>query len=192
MNKLGNFCNPFKWLKVLFLLPLLFSRFKNGQNRFVVTIIGFRIYFLSYSATDMGGEGRRSLVNIRISLKDSNDNPPVFESKEYSANIDENEAAFQPELIVKATDLDATSKLRYAIVEGNLNDLFKIDPKTGEVSVSSEKGLRLDNIPTDQINLSVEVTDGENTDYTTVSVSVKDVNDRSVFFLTCFNVFTLS
>ena len=140
----------------------------------------------------MGGEGRRSLVNIRISLKDSNDNPPVFESKEYSANIDENEAAFQPELIVKATDLDATSKLRYAIVEGNLNDLFKIDPKTGEVSVSSEKGLRLDNIPTDQINLSVEVTDGENTDYTTVSVSVKDVNDRSVFFLTCFNVFTLS
>ena len=192
MNKLGNFCNPFKWLKVLFLLPLLFSCFKNGQNRFVVTIIGFRIYFLSYSATDMGGEGRRSLVNIRISLKDSNDNPPVFESKEYSANIDENEAAFQPELIVKATDLDATSKLRYTIVEGNLNDLFKIDPKTGEVSVSSEKGLRLDNIPTDQINLSVEVTDGENTDYTTVSVSVKDVNDRSVFFLTCLNVFTLS
>lgn len=129
----------------------------------------------------MGGEGRKSLVNIRISLKDSNDNPPVFESKEYSANIDENEAAFQPELIVKATDLDATSKLRYTIVDGNLNDLFKIDPKTGMVSVSSEKGLRLDNIPTDQINLSVEVTDGENTDYTTVSVSVKDVNDRSVF-----------
>lgn len=134
----------------------------------------------------MGGEGRKSLVNIRISLKDSNDNPPVFESKEYSANIDENEAAFQPELIVKATDLDATSKLRYTIVDGNLNDLFKIDPKTGMVSVSSEKGLRLDNIPTDQINLSVEVTDGENTDYTTVSVSVKDVNDRSVFFLTWF------
>ncbi len=134
----------------------------------------------------MGGEGRKSLVNIRISLKDSNDNPPVFESKEYSANIDENEAAFQPELIVKATDLDATSKLRYTIVDGNLNDLFKIDPKTGMVSVSSEKGLRLDNIPTDQINLSVEVTDGENTDYTTVSVSVKDVNDRSVIFLTCF------
>ena len=131
----------------------------------------------------MGGEGRKSLVNIRISLKDSNDNPPVFESKEYSANIDENEAAFQPELIVKATDLDATSKLRYTIVDGNLNDLFKIDPKTGMVSVSSEKGLRLDNIPTDQINLSVEVTDGENTDYTTVSVSVKDVNDRSVFLV---------
>ena len=53
--------------------------------------------------------------------------------QEYNANIDEGESQFQPALILKATDVDATSKLSYEIVDGNLNDLFKIDSNTGKV-----------------------------------------------------------
>ena len=53
------------------------------------------------------------------------------------------------------------ASLRYRIVDGNVNDLFSVDPETGEVSVAAPGGLRLDNIPTDRVRLRVEVSDGE-------------------------------
>ena len=137
-----------------------------------------KAYFLSYSATDNNGSGKKSTVNIRITLADDNDNPPEFESKEYRANIDEGEANFQPSLIVRANDLDETSRLRYKIIDGNIKDLFRIDKLTGEIMVRSEDGLRLDNIPTNRIMLNVEVSDGITKDYATVEIAVRDVNDR--------------
>jgi hypothetical protein len=141
-----------------------------------------KAYFLSYSATDNNGRGKRSVVNLRISLADDNDNPPEFEAKEYRANIDEGEANFQPGLVVTANDLDETSRLRYKIVDGNIKDLFRIDKLTGEIMVRSDKGLRLDNIPTNKIVLNVEVSDSIRRDYATVEIDVRDVNDRSPTF----------
>ena len=137
-----------------------------------------KAYFLSFSATDNNGAGKKSVVNLRITLADDNDNPPVFEAKEYRANIDEGEANFQPSLIVKANDLDETSRLRYKIVDGNIKNLFRIDKLTGEIMVRSDDGLRLDNIPTNRILLNVEVSDGITKDYATVEIAVRDVNDR--------------
>ena len=52
----------------------------------------------------------------------------------------------------------------------------------GEIKVRQRKGLRLDNIPTDMIMLTVEVTDGENTDTARVEINVRDVNDRKPLF----------
>ena len=49
--------------------------------RSIYIYICCRVYFLSFSATDMNGAGRRTVVNLRISLKDENDNKPVFENK---------------------------------------------------------------------------------------------------------------
>ena len=138
-----------------------------------------RHHFLSYAAADTAGAGRRSVVNLRISVEDDNDNAPTFESHEYRASIDEGEAAFSPRLIVKATDKDESSRLVYRIAEGNTNDLFRIDAETGEISVTEEAGLRLDNIPTDKILLEVEVSDGVAADRAVVEILVKDVNDRS-------------
>ncbi len=141
-----------------------------------------RHHFLSYAAADSGGTGRRSVVNLRISVEDDNDNAPVFEQHEYRASIDEGEAFFSPRLIVKATDRDDSSRLAYRIFEGNTNDLFRIDAETGEISVASEAGLRLDNIPTDKILLDIEVTDGVAVDRAVVEILVKDVNDRTPIF----------
>lgn len=61
-----------------------------------------KAYFLSFSATDNNGEGRRSVVNLRISVKDTNDNAPAFTKKNYVASIDEGQTKFQPRLILKA------------------------------------------------------------------------------------------
>ena len=46
----------------------------------------------------------------------------------------------------------------------------------------SRDGLNLDNIPTDLITLSIQVTDGRNSDEATVRIAVKDVNDRKPQF----------
>ncbi len=42
-------------------------------------------YFLSYSAIDNNGQGKKTVVNLRISVADANDNPPYFNSKMYKA-----------------------------------------------------------------------------------------------------------
>ena len=141
-----------------------------------------RAYFLSFSATDNDGAGKRSVVNLRISLSDDNDNPPKFESSEYRANIDEGEANFQPSLILAAADADDSSRLVYKITSGNTQNLFRIDENSGEILVNSGQGLRLDNIPTNKIMLNVEVSDGVQSDFATVEIAVKDVNDRSPTF----------
>ena len=142
-----------------------------------------RAYFLSFSAMDNNGDqGRSSVVNLRITLADDNDNPPRFEQPEYRANIDEGEEEFQPSLVVLAKDLDDSSLLRYKITGGNDKDLFTIERSTGRLSVKSNDGLRLDNIPTNKIVLNVEVSDGVAKDTATVEIGVKDVNDRSPTF----------
>ena len=141
-----------------------------------------KAYFLTLSATDDGGTGKSSVVNLRITVSDANDNPPIFAQKEYSATIDEGETQFSPALTVKATDRDESSLLKYTITDGNVKNLFTLERFTGEIGVRSRDGLNLDNIPTDLIVLTVKVTDGRNSDFCTVRISVKDVNDRKPVF----------
>ena len=86
-----------------------------------------KAYFLTLTATDNGGTGKSSVVNLRITVADANDNPPVFARKEYSATIDEGETQFNPVLVVKATDQDESSLLKYTIVDGNVKNLFTLD-----------------------------------------------------------------
>ena len=51
---------------------------------------------MSYSATDSNGEGKKTIVNLRITVADANDNPPIFEKKNYAATIDEGKDSFEP------------------------------------------------------------------------------------------------
>ena len=76
-------------------------------------------------------------------------------------SINEGEQKFDPPLFIKATDMDESSILRFKIEDGNTNNLFAINRLTGEITVRQRNGLRLDNIPTDLIRLSVQVSDGE-------------------------------
>ena len=141
-----------------------------------------RAYFLTFTATDNNGEGRESVANLRITVADANDNPPAFESTEYTATIDEGQTEFQPPLVLKASDADESSLLKYTIVDGNTNNLFVLDRLSGRMGVRSREGLNLDNIPTDVIRMTVQVTDGQNVDIATVQIAVKDVNDRKPVF----------
>lgn len=58
-------------------------------------------YFLSLEATDNEGAGETTIVNVRISLRDVNDNPPRFTREAYRAVIQEGASDFEPPLVVK-------------------------------------------------------------------------------------------
>ncbi|XP_067670754.1 protocadherin Fat 4-like [Haliotis asinina] len=61
-------------------------------------------YSLSVEVVDKGG--RRSSVPVIVTLTDVNDNPPVFNRVEYSANLVEGELHFDRHLQIKTTDAD--------------------------------------------------------------------------------------
>lgn len=57
----------------------------------------------------------------------------------------------------QARDADKTSEVIYSIKLGNIQDLFTIDHHTGEVKVTNLAGLDMTNVPTDTIDLTVQV-----------------------------------
>lgn len=82
---------------------------------------------------------------LKISLIDSNDNPPTFSQPVYRVFVDEGAVKFDPELIITAQDLDKTSHVTYSILAGNDDNLFSIDPNTGKIRITSNRGLDLSN-----------------------------------------------
>lgn len=87
-------------------------------------------YSLTMEARD--GGGRVSAVNILIELDDVNDNEPMFEQAEYSRTIREGATSFDPQMFVRATDVDGpmqgNGKIMYSIDRHNsmTNDVFKV------------------------------------------------------------------
>ncbi|KAK4292814.1 hypothetical protein Pmani_034453 [Petrolisthes manimaculis] len=140
-------------------------------------------YFLSFRATDDGGEGHTTVVPVRVTLKDSNDNPPKFSRQQYRAVIDEGAPDFDPPLYVMAEDPDTTSRVVYSLVGGDPTGLFTIDPNTGRITVANTTtGLDMSHLKTDYIILTVEASDGEGSHTANVRVSVRDANNNAPVF----------
>ena len=75
------------------------------------------------------------VVQVEIELEDVNDNDPELLVNTYRATVAETVPLLPPPPIVQVTavDLDAgiNSALRYNIIEGNDEGLFRLDPETG-------------------------------------------------------------
>jgi hypothetical protein len=59
--------------------------------------------------------------------------------------------------LFQARDADKTSHVTYSIIEGNVNNLFSINPQSGEITVSHPHGLDMTNVSNDAIVLTVQV-----------------------------------
>ncbi|XP_053605342.1 cadherin-87A isoform X2 [Plodia interpunctella] len=138
-------------------------------------------YFLQVKATDDDGSGQMSVVSLQISLTDSNDNPPVFNTPVYKASIDEDAIKFEPELQVQARDVDARSELRYSVIEPATHP-FWIDPLSGRILVRSESGVSAPTENDNKIVLTVLATDGVHNATCLVEISVRDVNNHAPVF----------
>lgn len=182
---------------------LIYQLFGNGAERFAVNnrtgVITVAVcdnpgsekcldyetkhdYYLSYRAIDDDGKGQTSSIPVRISLTDSNDNPPVFNNNNYRVIIDEGATKFEPDLQVQARDVDKTSEITYSIIAGNINNLFSIEPQTGKIIVANIHGLDMTNITSNVIVLTIEANDGKYTSTCLVNITVHDVNNNAPAF----------
>ncbi|KAF0300496.1 Cadherin-23 [Amphibalanus amphitrite] len=90
----------------------------------------------SYALTVVARDGgnRTSTASVFVDVTDVNDNRPQFAEREYRRTLEDGSDAFFPDFYVKATDTDEDSQsaVTYAIIEGNLNATFVVDPTSGQ------------------------------------------------------------
>uniref|UniRef100_A0AAZ3QH85 Protocadherin Fat 1 n=1 Tax=Oncorhynchus tshawytscha TaxID=74940 RepID=A0AAZ3QH85_ONCTS len=142
------------------------------------------VYELKARASDRGSPRRlSSLSRVTVSVLDINDNPPVFEHREYVAGVSEDVAVGTQLLRVHAAsrDIEANGEIAYAIVSGNEHGMFSVDPQTGDIFVIKP----LDFEASHEYYLTVEATDGGTpplSDMATVNINLTDINDNSPAF----------
>lgn len=96
---------------------------------------------------------------VKIQLLDINDNVPVFTVKDYNVSLKEGRVSSnEPIVAVSASDADSGKfgSITYRIVNGNDNDIFRIDRSTGEVFVTKPSLIQANG----KFDLEVSVTDG--------------------------------
>ena len=131
-------------------------------------------------ATDKGSPSLSCSVNVTICLNDTNDHSPVFDRKNYSFNVSENEGNVTLSTVV-AIDDDATEEFNVITFSLNGNsDSFSIGASSGTVFVSKE----LDYETRCLYDFSVVATDPTGQQATArVTVSVLDKNEHAPSFV---------
>ncbi|KAM9329220.1 protocadherin Fat 1 [Gastrophryne carolinensis] len=142
------------------------------------------VYMLIVKATDQGLPRKHSTVaTVMVSVLDINDNPPVFEHREYGATLSEDVPVGTEVLQVYATsrDIEANAEISYQIVSGNEQGKFSINQVTGILFLIES----LDHESAAEYYLTVEATDAGTpplNDVATITINVTDVNDNSPVF----------
>ncbi|XP_042697901.2 protocadherin Fat 1 isoform X7 [Chrysemys picta bellii] len=142
------------------------------------------VYTLTLKALDQGLPRRlSSLGSLVVSVLDINDNPPVFEYREYSATVSEDTLIGTEVLQIYAVsrDIEANAEITYSIVSGNEHGKFSIDSATGAIFIIES----LDYESSHEYYLTVEATDGGTpslSDVVTVNINVTDINDNTPVF----------
>lgn len=121
-------------------------------------------------------------TRIKIFIEDVNDNSPVFEKNDFIVEVKENTPIGQVVTTLNATDRDEVDngKLRYYIVEGNEEEVFDMEEKTGVVSIK----IIPDREKSPAYVLKVVAIDAaNNTGWTNLHIVILDENDWTPTFL---------
>ncbi|XP_055368347.1 protocadherin-19 isoform X5 [Betta splendens] len=139
-------------------------------------------YAYEISAEDGGDPPKIGAVQLNIKVIDSNDNNPVFDEPVYTVNVMENSPINTLVIDLNATDPDegTNGEVTYSFnsyVTEKTRDAFKIDSKTGIITVNSV----LDYETTQIYEIDVQAKDlGPNSipAHCKVTVNVMDTNDN--------------
>uniref|UniRef100_A0A5F8H1R8 Protocadherin Fat 3 n=1 Tax=Monodelphis domestica TaxID=13616 RepID=A0A5F8H1R8_MONDO len=141
-------------------------------------------YNISVKASDQSIlKALSSLATVTITVLDINDNPPVFERRDYLVTVPEDTTPGTEVLAVFATskDIGTNAEITYLIRSGNERGKFKINLKTGGISVIEA----LDYEMCKDFYLVVEAKDGGTpalSAVATVNINLTDVNDNAPKF----------
>lgn len=139
-------------------------------------------YTYELSAEDGGDPPKIGAVQLNIKVIDSNDNNPVFDEPVYTVNVMENSPINTIVIDLNATDPDegTNGEVVYSFnsyVTEKTRDAFKIDPRTGVITVNGV----LDYESTQIYEIDVQAKDlGPNSipAHCKVTVNVMDMNDN--------------
>jgi protocadherin Fat 4 len=150
-----------------------------------------KTYTLILDASELGSSQSPVSVIATIMVLDVNDNPPAFDSKNYSANLPENAQIHTIILQITAEDKDITlanKRTEYAFnPPTDSKRPFSINSKTGSITLNSqldyESGVTSYTFQVTATNLATPTL----SDSATVVVNITDVNDNNpVFHKTVF------
>ena len=130
-------------------------------------------YELSVSVTDGQASGSATMT---ITVTDINE-PPVFGQDAFQFGADEDITSTDTIGTVMATDPEEDN-LNYEII-ANDNDLFNIDPQTGDITLAEGAVLDFETVPSHTI--TVQVSDGANTTTTEVAIALNDGDEFPIF-----------
>ncbi|XP_066571102.1 protocadherin-19 isoform X2 [Amia ocellicauda] len=139
-------------------------------------------YSYMITALDGGDPPNFGTVELNIKVIDSNDNNPVFDEPVYTVNVMENSPINTVVIDLNATDPDegTNGEVVYSFnsyVSEKTRDVFKIDPRTGVITVSGVLDYESINI----YEIDVQAKDlGPNSipAHCKVTVNVMDANDN--------------
>ncbi|KAL4641609.1 protocadherin Fat 4 [Arapaima gigas] len=139
-------------------------------------------YLLRVHATDGGEPPLHSVAEVNVTLKDINDNRPVFYPVQYFANVKENEPPASYVTTVSATDPDLgrNGTVRYTITAGDTSR-FQVSSSTGKITTL----VSLDREEKTAYQLQVSAVDGGNLRSHTqaiVTITVIDTQDNPPSF----------
>ncbi|XP_077981386.1 cadherin-23-like [Glandiceps talaboti] len=123
-------------------------------------------------------------TNVVINITDMNDNYPIFDKDTYTSTIDEHSPNGTFVVRLNATDADSGTygKVAYEL-QGGAEDLFYVDPDSGNVTVTNSKGLDREDTTNDRFTIiAAAFDDGQRTSTSKIIVNVNDINDHDPVF----------
>ncbi|XP_043925799.1 protocadherin gamma-C5-like [Protopterus annectens] len=142
------------------------------------------VHHLILTAVDGGNPALSGTVNITVIVFDVNDNAPKFNQSSYNVRLKENCPVGTVVIQLKATDPDegVNGEIEYSFrrgrISGNANQVFSIDPHTGEIRTTDV----LDFEDTRHYTIQVKARDRGTPaaeEYCTINVELIDVNDNA-------------
>ncbi len=141
------------------------------------------IFTFTVEVSDQGDPPKSAETTVVVTIRDINDNAPIFEPKAYSSIISEEAPPSTPVLTVTAKDADENENARviYTITAGDTRGSFRITSQMGQGLITVEKTLNYKQ--QSRYILTVTAADpGGLVDTATVFINVSDANTyRPVF-----------
>lgn len=133
-------------------------------------------YELTAYAVDRGVPPQRTPVHIQVTVRDVNDNAPVFPADDFEVLVKENSAVGSVVAQITATDPDegANAQIMYQIVEGNIPEIFQMDIFSGELTSLID----LDYESRNEYVIVVQATSAPLVSRATVRIKLVDQNDN--------------